>query len=330
MICKWCGAKVERTDKKCRRCGKEAPAMSECGGFYPPPKPAVVGDPRTAAPRYPAQPQQKKRSGGGLLIILCVLMAVVLLLSVFSLMMVLTNSRKLEQLSKKDSAPAATAQPTEEPTEATEPLTLAQQDVTVRVDFDPANRDNGVEVTAAGALSVKTQGYGGVMSGLPTHYEVTVTYEEAGRNHELYLDLRSSEREEEAIALLDPEDELELTDDDLSAFACKVPECFGQPADEKDYGFSLTRILDRNGNSVDLSKYSLEGKQERKPATFVQDKETGTVYFVVYADFLEAMEEDALKKDDVAYTYEFCYTGKDGGTLTIALGEINFKNIGND
>ena len=139
MICKWCGAKVERTDKKCRRCGKEAPAMSECGGFYPPPKPAVVGDPRTAAPRYPAQPQQKKKSGGGLLIILCVLMAVVLLLSIFSLMMVLANAQKLEELSGKNSAPAPSTQPTEEPTEATERLTLAQQDVTVRVDFDPAN-----------------------------------------------------------------------------------------------------------------------------------------------------------------------------------------------
>ena len=332
MICKWCGAKVERTDKKCRRCGKEAPAMSECGGFYPPPKPAVVGDPRTAAPRYPAQPQQKKKSGGGLLIILCVLMAVVLLLRVFSLMMVLTNSRKLEQLSKKDSAPAATAQLTEASAEATEPLTLAQQDVTVRVDFDPTNRDKGegVEVTAAGAESVKTQGYGGVMSGRPTRYVVTVMYEEAGRNHELDLDLRSSDREEEAIALLDPEDELELTDDDLSAFACKVPECFGEPADEKDYGFSLKQILDRNGNAVVLSKYSLEGKQERMPVAFLRDEEAGTVYFVIYADFLEAMEEDALKKDDVAYTYEFCYTNQDGGTLTIALGDINYRNISND
>lgn len=330
MICKWCGAKVERTDKKCRRCGKEAPAMSECGGFYPPPKPAVVGDPRPAAPRYPAQPQQKKKSGSGLLVLVCALVAAVLLLSILSLMMTLTNSRKLEALSQKNSAPASATQATEEPTEATEPLTLAQQDVSVRVDFDPAERENGVEVTADGAVSVKSQGHIKGLAVMATRYEVTVTYEEAGRNHELYLDLRSSDREREAGVLLDPEDELELTDGDLSAFACKLPECFGKPANEKDYGFSLARILDRNGNPVDLSKYTLEGAQKREPVAFVQDKETGTVYFVIYADFLEAMEEDSLKKDDVAFTYEFCYQSQDGGTLTIALGDINFKNIEND
>ena len=34
MICKWCGAEMDRNDLKCRRCGKETPALSDCGGFY--------------------------------------------------------------------------------------------------------------------------------------------------------------------------------------------------------------------------------------------------------------------------------------------------------
>lgn len=34
MICKWCGANLASSDIKCKRCGKEIPALSDCGGFY--------------------------------------------------------------------------------------------------------------------------------------------------------------------------------------------------------------------------------------------------------------------------------------------------------
>ncbi len=34
MICKWCGNKISPSDTKCKRCGKEVPALSDCGGFY--------------------------------------------------------------------------------------------------------------------------------------------------------------------------------------------------------------------------------------------------------------------------------------------------------
>lgn len=34
MICKWCGNKLSPTNTKCKRCGKEVPALSDCGGFY--------------------------------------------------------------------------------------------------------------------------------------------------------------------------------------------------------------------------------------------------------------------------------------------------------
>lgn len=34
MICKWCGETLKRGDSTCRRCRKEVPAMSDCGGFY--------------------------------------------------------------------------------------------------------------------------------------------------------------------------------------------------------------------------------------------------------------------------------------------------------
>lgn len=34
MFCKWCGATLDFSNTKCKRCGKEVPALSDCGGFY--------------------------------------------------------------------------------------------------------------------------------------------------------------------------------------------------------------------------------------------------------------------------------------------------------
>ena len=34
MFCKWCGGNIASSDTKCNRCGKEVPALSDCGGFY--------------------------------------------------------------------------------------------------------------------------------------------------------------------------------------------------------------------------------------------------------------------------------------------------------
>ena len=34
MFCKWCGGNLNPSETKCKRCGKEIPALSDCGGFY--------------------------------------------------------------------------------------------------------------------------------------------------------------------------------------------------------------------------------------------------------------------------------------------------------
>lgn len=34
MFCKWCGGDLSESAKKCSRCGRNVPALSECGGFY--------------------------------------------------------------------------------------------------------------------------------------------------------------------------------------------------------------------------------------------------------------------------------------------------------
>ena len=34
MFCKWCGANLTQSATVCDRCGRDMPAMSDCGGFY--------------------------------------------------------------------------------------------------------------------------------------------------------------------------------------------------------------------------------------------------------------------------------------------------------
>lgn len=34
MICKWCGETIKTGARTCRRCKREVPALSDCGGFY--------------------------------------------------------------------------------------------------------------------------------------------------------------------------------------------------------------------------------------------------------------------------------------------------------
>lgn len=55
MICKWCGETLKTGDKTCRRCRREVPALSDCGGFYDLVPGAMPVNPRaTAAPEQPA------------------------------------------------------------------------------------------------------------------------------------------------------------------------------------------------------------------------------------------------------------------------------------
>lgn len=59
MFCKWCGADLPNGAVKCKRCGKEVPALSDCGGFYdlvPYAKPGAVMPPSVSG-------QEKQTAG---------------------------------------------------------------------------------------------------------------------------------------------------------------------------------------------------------------------------------------------------------------------------
>lgn len=53
MICKWCGESIKAGTRTCRRCKRELPALSDCGGFYDlvprgTPVPPVAPEPQSA------------------------------------------------------------------------------------------------------------------------------------------------------------------------------------------------------------------------------------------------------------------------------------------
>lgn len=89
MICKWCGAKTDRKDPKCRRCGRENPALSDCGGFYD-----LVPQ---AAPRPAATPVRKPQKKGSPFALICVLLAIALAVSILFCLKLSGEKRELAE-----------------------------------------------------------------------------------------------------------------------------------------------------------------------------------------------------------------------------------------
>ena len=63
MFCKWCGGNIASSDTQCKRCGKEVPALSDCGGFYDlvpcAKKPSIAQPEPVAPPAKPVSPPRK-------------------------------------------------------------------------------------------------------------------------------------------------------------------------------------------------------------------------------------------------------------------------------
>lgn len=52
MFCKWCGETITTAAERCPKCGRETPAMSDCGGFYQ----LKTGGENSAVPPQPSGP----------------------------------------------------------------------------------------------------------------------------------------------------------------------------------------------------------------------------------------------------------------------------------
>ena len=273
--------------------------------------------------------KQPKAKTSGLMVVTCILVAVAVLISIIGLLMAFGNSQKLNALQDESAVVETEPQEQTEPTEAPV-LSLAQQDLKVKVSFNPKNKDSGVTLEAQGCSgvqvipTVRVSSIANPVSAAATRYEVEIAYTEEEKTETMYLDLRSSDREKEAVALLDPEDEKKLTREDLSAFAYKLPQLLGTPEEE---GVMLSAIFDSKGNEIDVNKYSQEGKLT--PAATLMG-EDGTGYLVIYADFLKAVVEGEELETNAYFTYTFTFTNQEGGSLTLELSDISYQNITQD
>lgn len=62
MFCKWCGNNLTSSDIKCKRCGREVPALSDCGGFYDlVPNAKKTADTNPGPVDYPEKPERANR-----------------------------------------------------------------------------------------------------------------------------------------------------------------------------------------------------------------------------------------------------------------------------
>ena len=91
MICKWCGNSMETRETVCRRCGKEVPAKSDCGGFYD-----LVPDAQGIVPPVLLQPSTQKKTAkkSGLAVFLGLLCCILVVVTVVTA--VSGNSAKKE------------------------------------------------------------------------------------------------------------------------------------------------------------------------------------------------------------------------------------------
>lgn len=161
MFCKWCGGNLASSDTKCKRCGKEVPALSDCGGFYDlvpnakepvevHPGPVVPPERPTNPPRKPEPPKEvpparskkaSKKSLVGLFALTVVGFALVILLLVIILGKVNQYSNEvnglrndLRTINEKIDAIQVPTEPIETEPESTEPSVildpvLAEQNV---------------------------------------------------------------------------------------------------------------------------------------------------------------------------------------------------------
>lgn len=124
MFCKWCGADLPNFTSHCPRCGKEVPAMSDCGGFYdlvpnakrpsaevPAPQPVTPAvNPANPAPAKdtaskktaPAKGANTGRKGNGFrLLISCIGFIVIIALLVGTNLRIHEALRSIAQINEK-------------------------------------------------------------------------------------------------------------------------------------------------------------------------------------------------------------------------------------
>lgn len=295
MICKWCGASMDAHETVCRRCGKEAPPRSDCGGFYD-----LVPAARNIIPAAPVQPQvpqpvaapavapavepAAKKSGLPLVLgLLCCVLAVVAVVAFAS-----GNSAREEIAALEEKIEAM-----EEKEETV--ITLAQQDasVTLKLEHDEGIVRMKAEADPAGSAVVSCDP--ALLTGKVSAYSVKLTLPDGKKT--AVTDI--------ACNLGVPEMALQI--------ACTLEAGFG----ESEEGFTLGGLwyTDSEGKEVQLK---MPEETEVITASQAEGSATVTLSNEMLAQILEANE---LPKETVVIC-ELVRENKDKGSFTIRVEGI--------
>lgn len=128
MFCKYCGGDLAAGDMKCKRCGREVAARSDCGGFYD-----LVADEKPTAPSIVVS-APKAKTPVALITVMAAGFAVLLALVIVLFAMQTGLTRELEDLRSeiKDLTSESAAEETitdGEQTNSSEELTITLPDL---------------------------------------------------------------------------------------------------------------------------------------------------------------------------------------------------------
>lgn len=126
MFCKWCGGDLNAADRTCKRCGREVPAASDCGGFYD-----LVREEQIAPQSVQQTPAPQAKSPVGLIIGMAAGFAVVLILLVVQFVNQSKLTQELEYLRNELRELTTEAAPQETTTEDVPPESTQELTITI-------------------------------------------------------------------------------------------------------------------------------------------------------------------------------------------------------
>lgn len=240
MICKWCGAPMDRAAKTCSRCGGERPALSDCGGFYD-----LVHTSQPAPVPVPARREVTvpRKAKGGIWMVLSALLALALVVALVMHTSLQADYQKLKDRNENNGSRGPQALQSRE---------WAKQDVRVTVGLD--DQENGYTMLVAPNLEAQVTveckpdfGFGRIEG-----YTATVDF--------------SGKEDARAQITLNEGSEGELQ------LRCLLDKQFGE---EKDVGFTVESLIyvDEDGR---LTQLSLEPVRQQDDAAEKPTKEDQT------------------------------------------------------
>ena len=146
MICKWCGDTIKTGSRICRRCKREVPTLSDCGGFYDlvPVEPAAGPsnpEPQSVVqpPVRPVLPERKKSSAATNLI--C---GAAIVLALIFLIFTISLSGKLADAQEEANRLREQSNPTEQISESqpSAPLINGLEDI----DPNSTDKPEGIQI----------------------------------------------------------------------------------------------------------------------------------------------------------------------------------------